>query len=210
MVFPDGKKLVAKAQAKWEGETVRVDYAGEMAKLKPFAAKGTLEFIEWYLRGIAGNYEAELTLSVTGEYNSGAAGTKPVVLVAEDDGNDFELLELAFLKNRLWSRLVRAHDGAEALDYLKGEGQFPNREEYPFPKLMLLDLKMPRMGGFEVLASLRSLKVPELPVVVLSGSVLEEDKRRARELGASDYFVKPTDFNEVVKMAKAVHERWLK
>jgi two-component system response regulator len=135
--------------------------------------------------------------------------SEPVVLVAEDDANDFLLLSLAFKQNKKACRLVRACNGAEALEYIKGEGQFPNREKYPFPKLMLLDLKMPVVSGFEVLASLKQLKVPALPVVVLSGSPLEEDKKRAHELGAKDYLVKPMEFSEAVNMAKAVHERWL-
>jgi CheY-like chemotaxis protein len=209
LVFPNGKELAAKAMARWEGETIYVEYAGEMSRLKPFTDHGTLEFLEWYLRGIAGGYGAEVTISLAGHYDPRSVTTQAVVLVAEDDTNDFLLLELAFRENGMRCKLVRAHDGQEALEYVKGEGRFPDRKEYPFPTLMLLDLKMPRMNGFEVLAALRTLKLPKLAVVVLSGSTLEEDMQRARELGARDYLVKPGDFHEAVALAKAVHERWL-
>jgi hypothetical protein len=111
MVFPKGRKLVAKAAAKWEGETIRVEYAGELSQLKPFTDRGTLEFIEWYLRGIAGSYGAELTISVEGNYELRRGAAESVVLVAEDDANDFALINLAFRKNRSASRLVRAHNG---------------------------------------------------------------------------------------------------
>jgi CheY-like chemotaxis protein len=209
LVFAKGKKVAAKAEARWEGEPVQFRYVGDVSVLQPFTNNGTLEFLEWYLRGIAGSYGAELTTTWGGEYEPRPGRAEPVVLVAEDETNDFVLLELAFRQNRTGSRLVRAHNGEEALEYVKGEGRFPNREEHPFPRLMLLDLKMPRMNGFEVLQHLTGLKIPELPVVVLSASPLEADIKRARELGAKDYLVKPTEFNAAVKLARSVHDRWL-
>jgi len=132
-----------------------------------------------------------------------------VVLVAEDSANDFILLQLAFKKAGLTHKLFRAHDGEEALKFIKGEGNFADRSAFPFPELMLLDLKMPRVNGFDVLTRLQEEPPVNLKVVVLSSSFLEDDKKRACELGATDYLVKADDFDGAMAVARTVHERWL-
>jgi CheY-like chemotaxis protein len=132
-----------------------------------------------------------------------------VILVAEDNANDFVLLQLAFQRSGLSHKIFRARDGEETLQFLHGQGAFADRTAYPFPKLLLLDLKMPKVGGFDVLERLREKPMPDLSVVVLSSSFLEEDKQRARELGAQDYLVKAEDFDGAINLAKTVHDRWL-
>lgn len=132
------------------------------------------------------------------------------VLVAEDDPNDVFLLRRAFQKAGVFNAVVVAHNGQEAIDYLSGGGAFQNRGDHPFPALMLLDLKMPLVDGFDVLAWLR--KHPptnQLPVVVLSSSNQEKDIERAQQMGASDYCVKPQQFEELVEIVKGVRDRWL-
>jgi CheY-like chemotaxis protein len=132
------------------------------------------------------------------------------VLVAEDDPNDVFLLRRAFQKAGVFNAVVVAHNGQEAIDYLSGGGAFQNRSDHPFPALMLLDLKMPLVDGFDVLAWLR--KHPpthQLPVVVLSSSNQEKDIERAQQMGASDYCVKPQQFEELVEIVKGVRDRWL-
>src|SRR5258705_9848510 len=92
LIFPDGKKLMAKAAARCKGETVAVEFVGDPSQLLPLPEKGTLEFFEWYFQGIANNRGAELTTTWEGDYEQVAAGGDEwVVLVAEDDTNDFDL-----------------------------------------------------------------------------------------------------------------------
>ena len=102
-------------------------------------------------------------------------------------------MRLALQKAAFSNPLFVARDGQQLVEYLAGEGPYADRTCYPFPSLLLLDIKMPRLSGFDVLSWLQDR--PEfdyLPIVVISGSVLEEDMRKAKELGADDYRVKPT------------------
>jgi CheY-like chemotaxis protein len=132
------------------------------------------------------------------------------VLVAEDDPNDVFLLRRAFQKAGVFNAVVVAHNGQEAIDNLSGNGAFLNRSDHPFPALMLLDLKRPLVDGFDVLNWLRNHPPREqLPVVVLSSSNQERDIERAQEMGASDYCVKPQQFEELVEIVKGVRDRWL-
>ena len=134
---------------------------------------------------------------------------EPAVLVIEDDANDFFLLQLAFEKLSLPHKLVRVIDGEQGLRYLKGEGAFADRAVFPFPALVLLDIKMPRCDGFEVLERLKEDKTWMVPVVVLSGSALPEDKKRARKLGATDYLVKEQTFDGAMGIVKSIQKKWL-
>ena len=99
---------------------------------------------------------------------------------------------------------------SEAVAYLGGEGDYADREEYPFPDLVLLDLKMPRLDGFEVLQWIRTNPVTKtLPVVVLAGSSFRADVRRALELGANSYAVKPAKFEELQVLIDQIADVWL-
>ena len=132
------------------------------------------------------------------------------VLYVEDSANDFALLERASRKCGTPFSLQRAADGEEAIAYLTGTGTFANREEYPFPDLVLLDLKLPRLDGFELLHWIRSTPLTRsLPVVVLAGSSFRADVRRALELGANSYAVKPGTFEELQVLVDQVADVWL-
>jgi len=132
------------------------------------------------------------------------------VLVAEDDPNDVFLLRRAFQKAGVYNAVVVAHNGQEAIDYLNGDGPYCDRSDHPFPALMLLDLKMPLVDGFDVLAWLSQHPLKHrLPVVVLSSSNQEKDIERAQQMGAHDYCVKPQQFEELVEIVKGVRDRWL-
>src|SRR5215475_14358650 len=114
------------------------------------------------------------------------------VLVAEDDPADVFLLERAFSRAGVAASLHFVRDGQEAIDYLGGEHRYDNREEFPLPHLMLLDLKMPRLGGFDVLGWLRGQPgLKRLLVTVLTSSSQPEDINRSYDLGANSYLVKP-------------------
>ena len=133
------------------------------------------------------------------------------ILLAEDSPDDALLLRLALKKAALKNLLFVVHDGQEAVEYLSGKPPYTNRTTYPLPRLLMLDLKMPRMNGFEVLGWLEGHpEFNELPVIVLSGSDLKEDEQKSKELGADDYRIKSADLDHMVKMLEELHSRWLK
>jgi len=132
-----------------------------------------------------------------------------VILVADDDENDVFFLRRAFTKSGFLHTIIHVSDGQKAIDYLLGSGTYANREANPFPDLLLLDLKMPKTDGFDVLASLQSLAAIHLPVIVFSTSALAADVQAAKKLGALDYIVKPVDHDEMMKVVMKLHERWL-
>src|SRR5947208_11973317 len=121
--------------------------------------------------------------------------TKPItetILVAEDDADDAFFLQRAFKKLGIPTSLKFVHDGQEAIDYLHGDAQFADRLRYPLPDLLLLDLKMPRLTGFEVLGWVRKQhNLRRLPVVIFSSSGELTDINRAYDLGANSYLIKP-------------------
>lgn len=118
--------------------------------------------------------------------------TKPVVLYVEDEESDRLLMQLAFAKAGLGSALWMVGDGKRAVEYLSGVGVFADRTGYPLPALVLLDLNLPGMHGFEVLKWIRAQPgYATLPVVVFTSSAQEEDRQRAESLGASAFIQKP-------------------
>jgi CheY-like chemotaxis protein len=132
------------------------------------------------------------------------------VLYIEDSTDDFVLLKLASRKCGTPFSLQHAEDGDQAIAYLSGSGVYGDREDYPFPDLVLLDLKMPRLDGFEVLQWIRANPdTKSLPVVVLAGSSFRADVRRALELGANSYATKPAKFNELEVLVDQIADVWL-
>src|SRR5690242_6908739 len=113
------------------------------------------------------------------------------ILLAEDNEHDVFFMERAFAQAKVTAPLVAVPDGQQAIWYLEGRGMYADREKYPEPRLMLLDLKMPRLDGFDVLVWIQ--QHPELcesvPVLVLSTSGQESDKEKAFRLGAHDYLI---------------------
>jgi len=131
---------------------------------------------------------------------------KPVtVLHVDDDPNDTTLLQVACAKAAVDFHLQNVGDGTEVIDYLSGSGKYADRSVYTVPGLVLLDLKMPRGTGWEILKWIRGhALLKNLPVIVLSGSELQEDRLRAYKDGANCYFVKPPSFNSLVSMVKDI------
>jgi CheY-like chemotaxis protein len=132
------------------------------------------------------------------------------ILLAEDDEDEIFLMRRAFDTAGITNPLFVVRNGQEAVDYLAGEGHYAEREKHPMPGLMLLDLKMPWMDGFDVLAWLRKRReFDRLPVVVMTSSKLQVDIDRSRELGVYDYRVKPQDFHDLVRLLDDVRKCWL-
>jgi CheY-like chemotaxis protein len=134
-----------------------------------------------------------------------------VILVVEDREDDILLMRRAFDRASVSNPIQVVRDGEEAIAYLIGEGQYANRDEYPLPVLVLLDLKLPRKDGFEVLSWIRSEPgICGLPVVVLTSSNQIRDVNRAYQLGANSFFVKELDFQGTVDLSKLLQTYWLK
>ena len=131
------------------------------------------------------------------------------VLVADDSIDDFLVVKRGFSLEQLPHRLHHLEDGEQTLAYLRGEPPFADRETWPFPDLLILDAKMPGTNGFEVIAALKNSLGIQLPVVMLSGSILKKDKDAAFLLGASEYLTKPTELAELRSLVQKVHSRWL-
>src|SRR5580698_5658267 len=132
----------------------------------------------------------------------------PEILLAEDSNNDAELTIGALAEYNLANRVVLVGNGAEALDYLYRRGQFAARTG-PNPILFLLDLKMPKISGLEVLRKMKETpELADVPVVMLSSSCEELDLKEARQLGASAYVVKPVRFLDFVDAVKTIGKFW--
>jgi CheY-like chemotaxis protein len=132
------------------------------------------------------------------------------ILLVEDNPDDVLLIKRAFHKAGVSHSLQVAGHGEEAVAYLSGGDGFADREKFPFPDLMLLDLQLPRRSGHEVLAWLRSQEdLRRLPVVVLTSSKEPRDINRAYELGANSYLVKPVSFEALLDLVRTLERFWL-
>ncbi|HBA84781.1 MAG TPA: two-component system response regulator [Verrucomicrobia bacterium] len=132
------------------------------------------------------------------------------IILMEDDPNDVELIMRALRKCNLLNKIVILKDGAEALDYLYAQGIHMNNASHAMPKVVLLDLKLPKVNGLEVL---RKLKADErtklLPVVVLTSSREQQDIENAYKMGANSYVTKPVNFEEFAKAVTSLGMYWL-
>lgn len=135
--------------------------------------------------------------------------TKPILIV-EDNPDDELLLLRALKKNNIANPIVVARDGVEALDYLFGRGQFEGRNPSDTPSLILLDLKLPKVDGFEVLRTIRGdRRLKYIPVVILTSSNQDRDVIDGYDLGANSYVRKPVDFEEFVDATGKLGLYWL-
>jgi CheY-like chemotaxis protein len=133
-----------------------------------------------------------------------------VILLVEDREDDIALIQKAFREAYVPNPLHVLRNGEEAIAYLEGEGKYGNRAEYPLPELMLLDLKMPRVDGFDVLRWVRAQpNLASLRIVVLTCSESIRDVNLAYSLGANSFMVKPMDFEDVIHMSKFLTSYWL-
>ena len=133
------------------------------------------------------------------------AASEQIILWAEDDDNDALLLGRAVRKARLGGSLIRVHDGEEAIQYLTGQGCYADRAKYPLPSLLLLDVKMPRKNGFDVLQWKKSQpQLQALPTVMFSSSPADGDVQTAQRLGAGRYIVKPSKPEDMVGVVQCL------
>ena len=130
------------------------------------------------------------------------------ILVVEDDPNDTLLVRRAFKKSQNNIVLQICKDGQEAKEYLSGVGQYSDRTAYPFPRILITDLKMPRVNGLELLKWLRDQKCAVMPKIVFSASPQTEDIQQAYDLGASCYLCKPTSFDRLMSLIQLLLNFW--
>lgn len=132
------------------------------------------------------------------------------ILLVEDNPDDIELTMRAFRKNNIANNLMVTRDGVEALDYLFCRGTFSERDINDTPRLILLDLKLPKMDGLQVLEALRAEECTKLvPVVILTSSREEQDLISGYKFGANSYVRKPINFNEFVDAVRNIGLYWL-
>jgi len=133
-----------------------------------------------------------------------------VILLVEDNPSDIRLTKRALDQNRITNELIVAEDGREAMDYLFGTGRYAGRDVRDLPAVMLLDLKLPKIDGLEVLNTVRSDERTQLlPVVILTSSDREEDIVSSYRLGANSYIRKPVDFNHFAEAVRTLGMYWL-
>lgn len=136
--------------------------------------------------------------------------TNQPILLVEDDENDVMLLQRAFRRASIVNPLQVVRHGDDAVAYLEGSGAFTDREQHPLPVLMLLDLKLPRRTGLEVLQWVKERAgLKKIPIVVLTSSKNDDDVDRAYELGANSYVVKPVSFETLLDLVKSLELYWL-
>ena len=133
-----------------------------------------------------------------------------MILLVEDNPDDEALTLRALRKNNIGNDVMVARDGAEALDYLFGTGPYAGRDASDIPPVVLLDLKLPKVDGLEVLRRLRAdARTKLLPVVILTSSNEEEDRLKSYDLGANSYVRKPVNFTEFIEAVRQLGLYWL-
>ena len=132
------------------------------------------------------------------------------ILLVEDNSNDAELAMRALRKNNIANYIIHLKDGAIALDFIFGKGQYEGRNINDIPKVILLDLKMPKVSGLEVLEKLKSNELTKkIPVVVLTSSKEHPDVEKSYQLGANSYIVKPVDYDNFIKTVNDLGIYWM-
>jgi CheY-like chemotaxis protein len=132
------------------------------------------------------------------------------ILLVEDNPHDAEMALRALKKNKLSNKVLVVNDGVEALDFIFARGNFSGREKSSLPKMILLDLKLPRVDGIEVLKEIKSRpETKVIPVIVLTSSQEETDIIESYKLGVNSYIVKPVDFDKFVEAVRHLGFYWL-
>ena len=133
-----------------------------------------------------------------------------IIMIVEDNEDDIELAMRAFKRNHIINDIIVARDGVEALDYLFGTGPHAGRDLCIMPEVVLLDLKMPRLGGLEVLRRIRANeRTKYLPVVVLTSSDEEKDMIDSYHYGVNSYIRKPVDFEQFTEAVRQLSLYWI-
>ena len=132
------------------------------------------------------------------------------IVIVEDNPNDAELMVRSLRKNRLANSLIVLEDGEQALDFIFCQGEYADRDIFRPPKVIFLDLKLPKVNGLEILKQIKSNKLTrKIPVIIVTSSKEDPDIVAAYDLGANSYVVKPVDFDNFMKMVNQLGLYWL-
>jgi two-component system response regulator len=132
------------------------------------------------------------------------------ILLVEDNTSDAELTIRALKKNNLANKVIHLDNGASALDYLFGKGEYAKREVKNLPKIILLDLNMPKIGGLEVLRKIKAdERTKQIPIIVLTSSKEDPDIQKCYDLGVNSYVVKPVEFEAFIKTVSTLGIYWM-
>jgi CheY-like chemotaxis protein len=132
-----------------------------------------------------------------------------IILLVEDNAMDVVLTLDAFKEAKLKNKIYVTRNGEEALNYLFGRDKYSNRDEFPIPGLILLDLKMPGIDGFEVLRQIKSTeKLKRIPVIILTSSKEEGDRTLSYDIGANSYLLKPVSFDGFTDVVRKIDDYW--
>jgi Response regulator containing CheY-like receiver, AAA-type ATPase, and DNA-binding domains len=136
--------------------------------------------------------------------------TNSIIMLVDDSLDDLELMRIAFKRAGIRNPIAEMHSGEEAIEYLSGEGKYADRRHFPLPCVVITDLKMPGVDGFELLEWLKGQSAfDRVPKIVLTASRHDEDERRATEVGCSAYFVKPEQLDGLVKLVSKMNDGWI-
>ena len=137
-------------------------------------------------------------------------GEPIVILLVEDDPAHIEIIRRTFAESRLANRLISVEDGQEALDYLYRKGKYKDTDQSPLPNLILLDLRLPKVDGLEVLKTIKAdPALSSIPVVILTTSPAESDMVKAYKYNANSYLVKPVDFSKFNQLMNTFGYYWI-
>jgi CheY-like chemotaxis protein len=136
--------------------------------------------------------------------------TNGILMLVDDSMNDLELMRIAFKRARIRNPIAEMYSGEQAIAYLSGEGEYADRRHFPLPCIVITDLKMPGVDGFDLLEWLKGQSAfDRIPKIVLTASAHQEDEKRASELGCSAYLVKPEQLDGLVKLVSEMNEDWI-
>jgi CheY-like chemotaxis protein len=136
--------------------------------------------------------------------------TKIQILIADDDSEDTMLIREALIENQIENKVQRVENGEELMDYLKNTGNYSNKEKYPLPGVIMLDLNMPKMDGREALKEIKGdINLCSIPIIVFTTSSNDKDLNLSYKFGANSYISKPVTFSSMVELMRTFSNYWL-
>ncbi len=191
----------------WNSEIASARQFGTSQELWGFCTANRLKNVQMVVKFEDARFD--MVIPFVPESSNEVRSLKTILLV-EDSADDVLLFQRAFKKAGINDAVQVVSDGEQCISYLSGEGIYSDREHFPMPRLIVMDVKMPRVGGLEVLRWMNTVKtLRPIPKIILSSSRLDSDITTAYNLGANTYFAKPTAFEDLLLLVKSIHTYWM-